>query len=67
MSKQNENWGGKETIEFLTLSNNALRIEIQRLKDENQRLINRVEVTDAELVSNHYYEFMNNFNYTLRK
>lgn len=67
MSKQNENWGGKETIEFLTLSNNALRIENQRLKDENQRLINRVEVTDAELVSNHYYEFMNNFNYTLKK
>lgn len=67
MSKEHERWGIKEVIEFLTLSNNALQLEIKRLKDENQRLINKVEVTDAELVSNHYYEFMNNFNYTLKK
>jgi hypothetical protein len=67
MSKQNESWGNKEVVEFLTLSNNALIIENQRLKDKIEALINRVEVTDAELVSNHYYEFMNNFNYKLKK
>lgn len=39
MSLQNEEWGNKELIEFLTLSNNALILENQRLKDENQRLI----------------------------
>jgi hypothetical protein len=67
MSKQNESWGNKEVVEFLTLSNNALIIENQRLKDKIEALINRVEVTDAELVSNHYYEFINNFNYKLKK
>lgn len=39
MSIQNEEWSNKELIEFLTLSNNALRLENQRLKDENKRLI----------------------------
>lgn len=32
MTTQNNNWDNKELIEFLTLSNNALRLENQRIK-----------------------------------
>lgn len=69
MSRQNEIWGSKETISFLSQSNEALRLENLRLMDENERLINNIDVIDAELVSNgviKYYEFINNFNYTLK-
>jgi hypothetical protein len=70
MGKQNENWGSKELVNYLSQSNEALRLENSRLMDENERLINSIEVVDAQLVSNemiHYYQFLNNFNYTLKK
>jgi hypothetical protein len=70
MAKDNENWGSKELVNYLSLSNEALRIENSLLKDENERLINSIEVVDAQLVSkemSHYYQFINNFNYTLKK
>lgn len=70
MSKQNENWGSKELVNYLTQSNYALQVENSRLMDEVERLTNNIEIHDAEIVSNqmsHYYQFMNNFNYTLKK
>lgn len=70
MSRQNENWSTKELVNYLSQSNEALRIENSRLMDENERLLNNIEVIDAEVVSNgmaHYYQFMNQFNYTLKK
>ena len=70
MSKQNENWSTKELVNFLSQSNEALRIENSRLMDEVERLTMNIEVHDAEVVSNgmaQYYQFMNNFNYTLKK
>lgn len=70
MSKQNENWSNKELVNYLTQSNYALRMENSRLMDENERLTMNIEVVDAEIVSNgmnHYYQFINNFNYTLKK
>jgi len=69
MSKQNENWSTKELVNYLNQSNEALRIENSRLMDEVERLTMNIEVIDAEVVSNgmnHYYQFMNNFNYTLK-
>jgi hypothetical protein len=69
MSKQNENWATKDLVNFLSQSNEALRLENSRLMDENERLMMNIEVHDAEIVSNgmaHYYQFMNNFNYTLK-
>ena len=70
MSKQNESWSNKELVNYLTQSNYALRMENSRLMDEVERLTMNIEVVDAEVVSNgmnHYYQFMNNFNYTLKK
>ena len=70
MSRQNENWSTKELVNYLSQSNEALRMEVTRLMDENERLMMNIEVIDAEVVANgmnHYYEFMNNFNYTLKK
>ena len=70
MSKQNENWSTKELVNYLSQSNEALRIENARLMDENERLMMNIEVIDAEVVSNgmnQYYQFMNHFNYTLKK
>lgn len=70
MSKQNESWSDKELVNYLTQSNYALRMENSRLMDENERLTMNIEVIDAEVVSNgmnHYYQFMNQFNYTLKK
>lgn len=70
MSRLKENWGTKELVDYLNQSNEALRIENTRLMDENERLMMNIEVHDAEVVSNgmtHYYQFMNNFNYTLKK
>lgn len=69
-NKENENWGSKELVNYLSQSNEALRIENTRLLDEVERLMMNIEVIDAEVVSNqmgHYYQFMNNFNYTLKK
>jgi hypothetical protein len=70
MSKQNENCGTKELVNYLSQSNEALRVENSRLLDQVERLTNNIEIYDAEVVSNqmnHYYQFMNNFNYTLKK
>jgi hypothetical protein len=69
MSKQNENWGSKDLLNYQNQRIEALRLENTRLMDENERLINSIEVVDAMTVSNemnHYYQFMNNFNYTLK-
>ena len=69
MSRQNENWANKDLVNYLNQCNEALRIENTRLMDENERLTMNIEVIDAEVVSNgmaHYYQFMNNFNYTLK-
>ena len=69
-TKENENWGTKELVNYLSQSNEALRVENTRLLDQVERLTNNIEIYDAEVVSNqmnHYYQFMNNFNYTLKK
>jgi len=69
MAKAHENWGSKELVNYLSQSNEALRIVNTRLMDENERLIDSIEVADAMNVSNemsNYYQFMNNFNYTLK-
>ena len=69
-TKANENWGTKELVNYLSQSNEALRVENSRLLDQVERLTNNIEIYDAEVVSNqmsHYYQFMNNFNYTLKK
>lgn len=68
-TKANENWGTKELVNYLSQSNEALRVENSRLLDQVERLTNNIEIHDAEVVSNqmsHYYQFMNNFNYTLK-
>ena len=68
-NKENENWGTKELVHYLSQSNEALRMENARLLDEVERLTNNIEVYDAEIVSNNmgtYYKFMNNFNTTLK-
>ena len=70
MSRINETWSTKELVNYLNQSNEALRAENTRLMDENERLLNNIEVVDAEIVSNgmnHYYQFINQFNYTLKK
>jgi len=69
-NRDNENWSTKELVNYLTQSNYALRMENLRLMDENERLLNNIEVVDAQTVANgmsHYYEFINHFNYTLKK
>jgi len=69
MSKPNENWSTKELVNYLNQSNEALRIENSRLMDTVERLTNNLEVYEAEMVSNsmdNYYNFMNNFNTTLK-
>ena len=70
MSKQNENWGTKDLLNYQSQRIEALRLENSRLMDEVERLMMDIEVQDAEVVSNgmaHYYQFMNQFNYTLKK
>ena len=67
--KANENWSTKELVNYLSQSNEALRIENSRLLDEVERLTMSIEVIDAEVVSNgmgNYYQYLNNFNYTLK-
>lgn len=69
-ARANENSGTKELVHFLNLSNEALRIKNLRLESEIERLRNNIEVHDAMVVSNGmdgYYQFMNHFNYTLKK
>lgn len=64
-----ESTGTKELVNYLSQSNEALRIENSRLMSENERLINNIEVHEAEVVSNvmnPYYSFINQFNYNLK-
>lgn len=61
----------EDTIRFLYESNEALRIENTRLMDEVERLTNNIEVHDAEILTHKngigdYYNFITNFNYTLK-
>jgi hypothetical protein len=60
-----------DLINYLTSSIEALRIENSRLMEENERLINNIEVVDAELITHQsgmggYYNFINQFNYQLK-
>lgn len=70
MTKSNENSGTKELVNYLSQSNEALRIENLRLLDEVERLTNNIEVYDAEILINQngigdYYNFIYNFNSNL--
>lgn len=70
MAKQNE-WNSKDDlVNYLNQSNEALRTENLRLMDENERLINNIEVIDAEYISNqpmaNYYGFINTFTQSLK-
>ena len=52
--KNNENWSTKELVNFLTQSNEALRIENLRLIDQVERLSMNIEVHQAEIISDYY-------------
>ena len=52
--KNNENWSTKELVNYLSQSNEALRIENKRLMDEVERLTMNIEVHQAEIVSDYY-------------
>ena len=52
--KNNENWSTKELVNYLSQSNEALRIENARLMDENERLTMNIEVHHAEILSDYY-------------
>jgi hypothetical protein len=52
--KNNENWSTKELVNYLSQSNEALRIENKRLMDENERLTMNIEVHNAEILSDYY-------------
>jgi hypothetical protein len=52
--KNNENWSTKELVNFLTQSNEALRIENLRLMDQVERLSMNIEVHQAEIISDYY-------------
>jgi hypothetical protein len=62
----NENWGTKELVNYLTQSNEALRIENARLMDEIERLQMNIEVHDAQIVCNSNYTEYINYNYNLK-
>jgi len=62
--KANENWSTKELVNFLSQSNEALRIENLRLMDEVERLTNNIEVHQAEIVSNYYEDKFYTFTQT---
>ena len=69
MSRKFESSSKEELLNYLNQSNEALRMENARLMDLNERLTMCIEVRDAEVVSNGmtgYYNFINNFNYTLK-
>jgi hypothetical protein len=62
-NKENENWGTKELVHYLSQSNEALRIENSRLLDEVERLTMNIEVHDAQIVCNklgEYYKYNSN-------
>jgi len=62
--KNNENWSTKELVNFLSQSNEALRIENARLMDEIERLSNNIEVHDAIIMSQEYNQA--NYYYSLK-
>lgn len=62
--KSNENWSTKELVNFLSQSNEALRIENLRLMDEVERLTMNIEVHQAEIVSNYYEDKFYTFTQT---
>jgi hypothetical protein len=62
-----ENWGTKELVNYLTQSNEALRIENSRLMDEIERLQMSIEVKDAQVVCNANYNNYMNYNYNLKE
>ena len=62
--KAEENWGTKELFNFLSQSNEALRIENLRLMDEVERLTNNIEVHDAIIMSQDYNKA--NYYYSLK-
>jgi|TARA_R110000868_G_scaffold247814_1_gene504161 hypothetical protein len=62
--KAEENWGTKELFNFLSQSNEALRIENLRLMDEVERLTNNIEVHDAIIMSQEYNKA--NYYYSLK-
>ena len=62
--KAEENWGTKELCNFLSQSNEALRLENLRLMDENERLTNNIEVHDAIIMSQEYNQA--NYYYSLK-
>ena len=62
--KAEENWGTKELFNFLSQSNEALRIENLRLLDEVERLTNNIEVHDAIIMSQEYNKA--NYYYSLK-
>jgi len=69
MSRRFESSSNDELLNYYSQSNEALRLENARLMDLNERLTMCIEVRDAEVVSNGmagYYNFINNFNYTLK-
>ena len=62
--KDNENWSTKELVNYLSQSNEALRIENLRLMDEVERLTNNIEVHDAIIMSQEYNKA--NYYYSLK-
>jgi hypothetical protein len=61
----------EETFRYLSESNEALRMENARLLSKIQRMQNNIEVHEAEIITHNnglgeYYNFINNFNYTLK-
>lgn len=62
--KNHENWSTKELVNFLSQSNEALRIENARLMDEVERLSNSIEVHDAIIMSQEYNQA--NYYYSLK-
>jgi hypothetical protein len=62
--KDYETWSTKELVNYLSQSNEALRIENARLMDELERLTNSIEVCDAVVIAN-CSSMLYNFNYSI--
>jgi hypothetical protein len=62
--KNFEKTSNSELVNFLSQSNEALRIENLRLMSEIERLANHIDVIDAEYISNlqspKYYNYITN-------
>lgn len=62
--KDNENFSSKELFNYLSQSNEALRIENLRLIDEVERLTMNIEVHHAEIVCDYYNQNFYTFTQT---